>query len=421
METSIYAYDANAYESDVLGAYRMGAFDIYLSGNFNANLSNLSTTDLGTFVHEYIHFIQNISTPWGIFAGIVRNNDIAEMVNSYENLSNIKLPYNFNPSDKQLERRKWLQCSIGTGHTRDIIDRNAPTSFCFEDVLGIPARIHRVHFFYTNIDGENKELIIGATIIKESMAVMIQSLVDTNLPQHYDVPYNVLDVLCGNHFKNIAGDKRKLIYLCYISLFSLDPGYTLLCELKKASLNPQKTGKEIFDEFLTSNVAQNGEHVEIMNFFNSIIEDYKASLRGILPCNLHFMEHVLSAVKMNQEYPPLITFLESETFDANYIQKLVDWLGIPFLHTADGTQFYPQHSQDNHFSQDVVILAGNAAMYDYLVGYYYGKTCPFSFMCDDGEFICDASPWKKCGCMFILGLASLRLDKKEIVITTRYD
>ena len=195
-----YIYEANTYESDVLGAYRTGAFDIYLSGHFNANLSSLSTTDLGTFVHEYIHFIQNISTPWGIFAGIVRNNDIAEMVNSYENLSNIKLPYNFNPSDKQLERRKWLQCSIGTGHTRDIIDRNAPTSFHFEDVCDFPIIMHRVHFFYTNIEGENKELIIGATIIKESMAVMIQSLVDTNLPQHYDVPYNVLDVLCGNHF-----------------------------------------------------------------------------------------------------------------------------------------------------------------------------------------------------------------------------
>ena len=409
-----YIYEANTYESDVLGAYRTGSFDIYLSGHFNANLSSLSTTDLGTFVHEYIHFIQNISTPWGIFAGIVRNNDIAEMVNSYEEVSDINLPYKFIPSEEQIKRRTWLQCSIGTGHSLDIIDRNAPTSFHFEDVCGFPIIMHRVHFFYTNIEGENKELIIGATIIKESMAVMIQSLVDTNLPQHHDVPYNVLDILCGNHFKNIAGDKRKLIYLCYISLFSLDPGYTLLCELKKANLNPQKSGKEIFDEFLAGNVVQNGECVEMGIFFNSIIEDYKSSLRRILPCDLHFMEHALSAVKINQENPPLITFLESETFDANYIQMLIDWLGIPFLHTADGTQFYPKHPQDSHFSQDVVILAGNAAMYDYLVGYYYGKTCPFSFMCDDDEFMCDVSPWKKAFCIFKTGLKSLNLDRKNI-------
>ena len=38
-----YIYDANTYESEVLGAYRTGAFDIYLSGHFNANLSKLST------------------------------------------------------------------------------------------------------------------------------------------------------------------------------------------------------------------------------------------------------------------------------------------------------------------------------------------------------------------------------------------
>ena len=413
--TNSYMYDANTYEADVLGAYRTGAFDIYMKGHFDANLLNLTLTDLGTFVHEYIHFLQNISTPWGVFAGIVRNNDIAEMVHSYENASEIKLPYGFIPSKEQLERRKWFQCSIGTCHSNDVIDRNIPTGFYFEDVSVLPVMMHRVHFCYNTTSGENKELIIGATIIKEAMAVMIQSLVDTDLSEHPDVPYNIIEILCYNHFNNIAGDKKKLIYLCYISLFSLDPGYALLCELKKADLASQKTGKEIFDEFIIGNVLQNGARIEISTFFNSIIDDYKKSLRGILPCELHFIEHALNSVKMNQENPPMITFLESDNFDANYIQKLIDWLGIPFLHTSDGTQYYPKHPQDIHFAQDVVVLAGNAAMYEYLTS-AHPISCPFSYMCDpdEYEYICDISPWSKKNCIFTCGLQSMHLSNKLI-------
>lgn len=113
-----FQYDESTYEGDVRGAYKTGCFEIALNCEFNMNLELMKTADLGTFLHEYVHFLQNISTPWGIHAGIVRNNDLCEMVHSMEPLEEIHLPYKFEPSQEQKLRRSWLQCSIGTGHSR---------------------------------------------------------------------------------------------------------------------------------------------------------------------------------------------------------------------------------------------------------------------------------------------------------------
>ena len=50
--------------------YHTSFFQIFLQGQYNEDLSSLNTTNLGLFVHEYIHYIQNIATPWGIYSAL---------------------------------------------------------------------------------------------------------------------------------------------------------------------------------------------------------------------------------------------------------------------------------------------------------------------------------------------------------------
>lgn len=417
MESEIFIYDAESYESDIRGAYRTAAFDIYLSGKFNYNLSTLSNEDLGTFVHEYTHFLQNISTPWGIQAGIVRNNDIAEMVHSYDNVQEIHFPYRFPLSKEQLVNRKWLQCSVGTGHSNLQIDQSRPTSFYFTDVPDMPIRMHKVHFLFYSTDGQKQNIVIGATIIKESMALLIQSLVDSNLPNHPDIPYNVVEILCRNHFSNIANDKKKIIQLCYISLFSLDPGFALLCELKNANLHLNLSGSEIYRDFMAGNFEmRDGSRVPKTQYFGRILGYYRQSIRGILPCELHYIRHVFDEVERTMAMPPLMGLVEyMDEGNHKVIQKIVNWLGIPYIHTSDGTQFYMKNPDDEHFFEDVVVMSGNASIYDYICQSIPNTTCPFSYMCDDGEYICDVRPWDKGECIFTTCLDGMHLRDKHII------
>jgi len=66
----------------IRGYYRSGAFEIHLEGAFNRDVSQMSQKDQGTFLHEYVHFMQNIATPWGIYAAITRNNELSEFVHA---------------------------------------------------------------------------------------------------------------------------------------------------------------------------------------------------------------------------------------------------------------------------------------------------------------------------------------------------
>lgn len=410
-----FEYNEQRYERELKGFYKTGCFEIYLKGNFNQDLSLMTTEDLGTFLHEYVHFLQNISTPWGIHTAIVRNNDLCDFVHSMEDKDVIHIPYHFKPSDEQLLRRKWLQCSMGTGHLRFSFDEDAPTGYRYEYVEGFPTSMHRVFFSVKSTSGESREIEIGATIIKESMAAMYQSLIDPDT-SHPDVPYNVIQFWCKKHFPNIAGDVNKLICLCYISLFSLDPGFALMCTLKEANASPELTGWQIFDDYITKNAIIGGRRVPISVFFNNLIEQYKQSLRGILPCDLIYTNILLDKVKLENGIVPILNVINTTSFGIQNVQNLVNYLGIPFMHQQDGKQFYPQVVGVEHSCQDIVVISGNAAMYDYFINPdEHGGVCPFKYMCNRDDDECWAKPWLHTSCIFECGIDSINLKGKAIV------
>ena len=51
---------------ELRGSYSTSFYSIYLDGTYDADLSKMTQRDQGTLLHEYIHFLQNISTPWGM-------------------------------------------------------------------------------------------------------------------------------------------------------------------------------------------------------------------------------------------------------------------------------------------------------------------------------------------------------------------
>lgn len=83
------------------------------------------------------------------------------------------------------------------------------------------------------------------------MAAMYQMMIDPNAShEKYDLPYNLIQILCEQHYPNIAHDRTKLIAICYTSLFSLSPAQVLRDQLDNASENPDVSGLELFNDFV---------------------------------------------------------------------------------------------------------------------------------------------------------------------------
>ena len=56
------------------GEYQPAFMQIRIHNSFDGNIDELDVPTLGTLVHEYIHFLQNVSTPWGLYDSMVRYN-----------------------------------------------------------------------------------------------------------------------------------------------------------------------------------------------------------------------------------------------------------------------------------------------------------------------------------------------------------
>ena len=77
------------------GEYKPAFMQIHIHDSYDGNIDELDIPTLGTLVHEYIHFLQNISTPWGLYDSMVRYNIMAETYAVVENAtSTITLPLN---------------------------------------------------------------------------------------------------------------------------------------------------------------------------------------------------------------------------------------------------------------------------------------------------------------------------------------
>lgn len=410
-----FVYRQEDYEREVRGYYNTGTFEIYMSGQFHPDLSCMSQRDLGTFFHEYVHFLQNITTLWGIRAAMVLNNDLCEFAQSLREINEIHIPYKFQLSEEQELNRKWLQCSMGTTRGSFTIDRNIKSTINICEVNGFPVSIHYLKCRFVDTSGIDREVCIGATIIKESMAAMCQSIVDPSAA-HPDVPYNVVKILAEHHFPNIANDIRKLICLCFVALYSLDPGCALIRELRAANQNPSLTCQQIFENALLLDLVKDNQYSSVLSIFDDFVEQYKQSLRNVLPFKLSYTGYLLDRIKLHNKVSPILDIVNATDFSADSIKNIIGYLGIPFIHQADGRQFYPSMQGNEHLSQDIITICGNNTIYRYFTNPdERGGICPFKNICGCDDMECWAEPWKHNDCIFECGLSVLGAEGKKII------
>lgn len=413
------------YLLNIRGSYTNGYFEIYLEGDFNLNLSLLTSTDLGTFFHEYIHFLQNITTLWGIKIGIMRNNILCSFLNSIKKDEEIHIPYKFecDPITKQeLDYYKLTRGSDGNDKLKSRIINTA-------DILSIyidpdnsqkwPVPLNKVYVKLHFSDGREDHIQLGANIVVESMAALCQSFIDPDA-QHNDVPYNFVQILANKYFPKIAIDKKKLICLCYISMFSMNPGWELINMMKYAEVNIDKSGIELFDEFINdTKLIVNGKKVSVIEFFDQIIDGYKRSIKGLIGEELDYLDVVLNNVRLSNNKAPIINILnDPEPIGISHINALIQHLSIPYiLIPSKDKYFYPGTINSNKGSSDIAFMVGFSRIFDFFTNpkESFKNICPFVNMCEHDHDYCYNAPWKETNCTIVPLLKRIGVYGKPII------
>lgn len=408
-------------ERELRGYYRTGCFNIYLNGMFDPNFEIMNRRDLGTFLHEYVHFLQNISTPYGIYEANVRNIQAIETFMAVKNEDEISIPYHTNYSQELLNRMAWIRIMngepINEETTQIIVDiqKEMLLGIMDLDCHGKKCKNIALDFFDTN--GVEHQRMIGSLDIKESMASAFQSFIDPDA-NHPDIPYNLLRMFCIKNYPIVGNDIKKFICLCYTSLFNLQPAYQFIQLCEDAERNPKLSGFDIFENFINNKKAYSqGKSLPIHEQFDNLLKAYGQSIQGLTRCEIPCIEELLDRVRLLNGNVPILNVINSiQPFDISNIKALVSALGIPYMHAENRGWFFP--SMNGNGASDIIRLVSLMMLFDLLT---QEKTsiigsCPLIKMCGNCGTYCYDKPWVETGCAFDLIGQEINLKSKTIKI-----
>lgn len=413
------------------GEYSTSFYRIFMDGKYDQDLSRMSQKDLGTFVHEYIHYVQNISTLWGMYESMIRYQCIAEAKEELERINDIPLLYKFNFSKTLKDRLYVLKMGLGEDcfdcyfDKRIELDKGLVISKELENYNG---KEFEKYYLECYVNGVIKKVHIGAKIIKESMASMYQRLFDADAVSPHDIPYNVIELIAKACYPNIAEDKLKLITICHISLFDMTPASLLFKVLKLANDCPDINGKDLFDQFVNnSNIKlEDNSKTEIVDYYEKMSRGLIDSISKCMGVKAQYMEEVIGRANLSTGFVPVITILygRNEPLFPHHFQTLIDYLGVPYLETTEGQVVVPglQDDEKEQSASEVLSLMLHSLVFEYFTQKQPYDACPlFHKVCkgvpsEEVYETCIGAPWKNnpSDCRFALACNLLGLGGKNI-------
>ena len=364
-------------------------------------------TDLGLFVHEYVHYIQNITTYNGMYWSLLEYRKMKDVFKQVEEASVGSLELPLPIADPKLaiisDRFDYFYKGVDS-KTNLIVDSD---QWQIRHPTVNMGKLYKVPHIIDLKSGGS--FVISTRHIKESMAFMYQCLIDKDA---YDkkgvptIPYKTLPLLAERNYPSLVGDFKKLICICYIALQHECPGSTLFGIMDFARDNPQLDGQAlILNSYVNDRVKYGDEQYTLKQFFADSITRFKNGLKESIG-ELDFLDRVLTKADEGKDLNAMMSILYTDASgNINYqdLQSTIDFYEIPFLDDMNNT-YYPQKSDKTGFSEDIIELLAMQSVYWSITRKDEEEyQCPFVKECvrngADG-YICSKKPWLVDGCKY---------------------
>lgn len=398
------------------GKYFFGFFIIWINGILDISRENvqISSVDYPKYFHEYIHFLQNISTTYCIRNTHYYLGHLASafyLIQKHEN-NNVSIPLNLENINKAELSKDIIVYSEGdyddySYEEYNFISVTKINSFKDEmdsELFGENVSVIRNNYpIIINLElkkdtkEEFKMFNFGACAIKESMASLIEEELfgrkRTKMILQYDIVQLISKAMIGYEL-----DKKILIELCEVALMYDNPAYMFMSYLyiiKKENLKPLKFGDVL--KFFEKR-ANKHYMIDYHRYMKSTLQ----SLKNLFPIGFddlfeYIYNIILTAYKFRKKEKSklLITRIvyedkrKKEIYN-KWIQKIFQ---TPVLIDSSGNVIYPKAKEYKNF----MILLVYYAFYQFFI---FGKTeCPLQNICKNLKIardirLCEKKPWE---------------------------
>lgn len=411
------------------GYYNPSFYKMHIEADCSLeDVALLSESHLSTYFHEYIHFLQDITTTFGLFNTSI----IANRLKYYNALiletpeKEIIVPISLDNDDFVSINQKLQILNLGTnnyiqGHPEKVIKIVERDS----DVW-LPEPFNRFAKsveIEADIDGEVSIHQFGAICIIESMTHIIQS---AHFPKviHNSFPYKTAELVVKFIYPELGEKQEIILAVCDISLMSNNPGaffINLLIDLRTRSWQGEaKELYSLFHEYYSegNNIAESfnkairNTGVDITSYFTS---------NSIFKEEINWIESLLSiAQSLRQDNPSF--FLDLYNKGLEYFVFLFTKLGTPLVINISGEAWFrpPENCQRNVIQPDRL-----ACIFNIFELFENGKIpCDLKSFCMDTLQVddrCSQAPWSRSHDNSLCGFCQLwwswgLLEKKPIKI-----
>lgn len=421
----------NIITGEKTSKYKTNHFHMIVDADIQIpNVNDMSDEAFGTLIHEYVHYIQHISTLFGIRTCSIFHK-MSIMYRIYiDDHDKIELPLKLWESDKHiynfLDHLKDVSGSKNCSYNVDAVDINVKD-------------IETAKEFHTAVnigcyDFENEKIYengfkFGYTCVMESMAHNIQKLFVKEV-NHFTIPYCAAELVLQAYYPEIVNDKKLIVSICYCALHWDNPGVGFFDVVEIAKANPNWNGVELY-RHIAQDYAVNYKNESMPRFrlVQKFLKEFKIYLAQLLGTPLDYYQYVIDNClkEAGTSSSLLLEILYNEPLDdkAKIFSILANFYGYPLIE-ANNLTILPNKNLNNTTPKPYLenaVLLGWELILTRFAEFGGEKNCCHLPFCLKGIYTnptqcavteeCTTMPWvKKEACPFTQCMKYFKMDNK---------
>ena len=411
----------------VEGVYYPGTFLIGISKKFfdGMKYSDFTQDEMATFVHEYIHFLQDIST----VAGGMNYNHKAKLLqlhfSMFQKNAVVNLPVDLENCgvDNAYAQTELLSFYEGDALEKKIHHINKVTCEKEElmtEILRSESStypgddIYQICIYYNDSD---MPTVFGSHYVKESMAYLIERYLFGAEERKKEFPYNACEMVCEYLYPELLSTPEIIVAICELSLMHYHSGFEffmLVSHLAKEGIH-FKNLEEFYDYFDAAAKAFLENHKVLLDEIDDNVNVmYPKGFPYMFVPNEYVKAYFEAGYSMRRHNHFFISALFREKMPVERIISWVDTFPLPMF--LDDIKHELYGAIDN-LSMMPVPLAILQFFMTPSKGCPLLEYCRYSRIDVAEEAICTAKPWEQCNkdvqCPMAIYLTGFDIGKKN--------
>ena len=259
----------------MLGYYLPTFFEMYVDiADGNMVISEMTDADATVVFHEYIHFLQDFTTYYGVNNLYVQSEYLHSVVNRIKGKERFDVPIQIKDNSDNVLLNRQI-CNLTNGDSKEAQYYVIKSVDVIEDDMMPNEHLAKIESIALNIMDDDARSF-GAMAIMESMAYIMERLCSPKgFVKSPDFPYRAAELIAQHYNADFASNLEKVLALCDMALQNSNPGFcfvSLMKNIQSGKLNFDAP-EDVYDYFYglkSYDVYGNENSLEIV--FNKLLE-----------------------------------------------------------------------------------------------------------------------------------------------------